>query len=120
MRQYLFRVYNTYYNRVYRLELVAEREAGAGARRYKHFLADAGANAVYSHDILICFDIVFDNSYFKKFAAGKTFLLFCGNYVSNNDATCTADGTKTAKCDRCDATDTVTDAGTVKLSNPHL
>jgi len=33
------------------------------------------------------------------------------NYVSNNDATCTADGTKTAKCDRCDVTDTVTDEG---------
>ena len=33
------------------------------------------------------------------------------NYVSNNDATCTEDGTKTAKCDRCDATETVTDEG---------
>ena len=36
------------------------------------------------------------------------------NYVSNNDATCTADGTKTATCDRCDATDTVADAGSAK------
>lgn len=34
------------------------------------------------------------------------------NYVSNGDATCTADGTKTAKCDRCDVTDTVTDENT--------
>ncbi|MDD6394679.1 MAG: leucine-rich repeat domain-containing protein [Firmicutes bacterium] len=34
------------------------------------------------------------------------------NYVSNNDATCTADGTKTAKCDVCDATDTVVDLDT--------
>ena len=33
------------------------------------------------------------------------------NYVSNNDATCTADGTKTAKCDRCDETETIADAG---------
>ena len=35
------------------------------------------------------------------------------NYVSDENATCTADGTKTAVCDRdgCDATDTVTDAG---------
>ena len=33
------------------------------------------------------------------------------NYVSNNDATCTADGTKTAKCDNCDATDTKADVG---------
>ena len=31
------------------------------------------------------------------------------NYVSNNNATCTKDGTKTAKCDRCDVTNTVTD-----------
>ena len=40
-------------------------------------------------------------------ALGHTY----GEYVSNNDATCTEDGTKTAKCVRCDATDTVTDTG---------
>ena len=33
------------------------------------------------------------------------------NYVSDGNATCTVDGTKTAKCDRCDATDTVADTG---------
>lgn len=34
------------------------------------------------------------------------------NYVSNNDATCTQDGTKTAYCDRkCGAADTITDIG---------
>ena len=33
------------------------------------------------------------------------------NYASNNDATCTADGTKTAKCDRCDDTDTLVEEG---------
>ncbi|MBR6917000.1 MAG: hypothetical protein IKN38_02335 [Clostridia bacterium] len=34
------------------------------------------------------------------------------NYVSNNDATCTADGTKTATCDYgCGATDTIADVG---------
>ncbi len=33
------------------------------------------------------------------------------NYVSDNNATCTTDGTKTAKCDRCSETDTITDAG---------
>lgn len=32
-------------------------------------------------------------------------------YVSNEDATCEADGTKTAKCDRCDAKDTIPDIG---------
>lgn len=36
------------------------------------------------------------------------------NYVSNNDATCTADGTKTAVCDVCnDATDTIVDEGSM-------
>ena len=34
-----------------------------------------------------------------------------GEYTSNGDATCTADGTKTAKCIRCDVTDTVADKG---------
>lgn len=37
------------------------------------------------------------------------------NYVSNNDATCTADGTETAKCDECGvAVDTRTEAGSKK------
>lgn len=34
------------------------------------------------------------------------------NYVSDNNATCTDDGTKTATCDRCDETNTITDEGT--------
>ena len=34
------------------------------------------------------------------------------NYVYNNDATCTEDGTETAKCDRCGAIDTRKKAGT--------
>ena len=38
------------------------------------------------------------------------------NYVSDGNATCTEDGTKTAKCDRCTATDTITDEGS-KLSH---
>ena len=33
------------------------------------------------------------------------------NYVSNGDVTCTTDGTKTAKCDKCGQTDTVIDVG---------
>ena len=36
------------------------------------------------------------------------------NYVSNDDATCTEDGTKTAKCDHCDETDTIADEGSAK------
>ncbi|MBE6654395.1 MAG: hypothetical protein E7608_02915, partial [Ruminococcaceae bacterium] len=40
-----------------------------------------------------------------------------GQYISNDDATVTSDGTKTAVCERdgCKATDTVTDAGTKLL-----
>ena len=37
------------------------------------------------------------------------------NYISNDDATCTEDGTKTAKCDRCDVTDTQSDEGATPL-----
>ncbi len=33
------------------------------------------------------------------------------NYASNGNATCTEDGTMTAKCDRCNMTDTVRDEG---------
>ena len=36
------------------------------------------------------------------------------DYVSDNNATCEQDGTKTAKCDRCDATDTIADVGSKK------
>ena len=36
------------------------------------------------------------------------------NYISNDDASCTEDGTKTAKCDRCDVTDTQSDEGSAK------
>jgi hypothetical protein len=39
------------------------------------------------------------------------------NYVSDNNATIDSDGTKTAKCDRCDATDTIIDEGS-RLSIP--
>ena len=34
------------------------------------------------------------------------------SYTFNNDATCTEDGTETAKCDKCDETDTRTAVGT--------
>ena len=40
------------------------------------------------------------------------------NYVSNNDATCTADGTKTAKCDRCNETETIADVGSALGHTP--
>ncbi|MGN1418969.1 MAG: Ig domain-containing protein, partial [Acutalibacteraceae bacterium] len=41
----------------------------------------------------------------KVSALGHSFT----NYISDNNATCTKDGTKTAKCDRCEITNTVTD-----------
>ncbi len=41
-----------------------------------------------------------------------------GEYVSNNDATTEADGTKTRKCSVCDYEDTVTDEGTKIVKTP--
>ena len=38
-------------------------------------------------------------------------------YTSDDNATCLIDGTKTAKCDNCTATDTVTDAGSKLAHN---
>ncbi len=37
------------------------------------------------------------------------------DYKSNDDATCLKDGTKTAKCDRCDLTETLVDEGSKKV-----
>ena len=61
-------------------------------------------------DLYICTgcELSYTDNY--KPALGHTF----GEYVSNNDATCTEDGTKTAKCVRCDATDTIADEGSAK------
>ena len=39
------------------------------------------------------------------------------NYKSNDDATCEKDGTKTAKCDKCTSTKTITDTGSAKGHN---
>ena len=36
------------------------------------------------------------------------------DYISNNDATCTEDGTKTAKCENCEETKTIIDEETKK------
>ncbi len=40
------------------------------------------------------------------------------NYVLDGNATCTKDGTKTAKCDRCDETKTIADEGSAKGHKP--
>lgn len=49
------------------------------------------------------------DAYTEAIPAGHSFT----NYVSNNDATYTADGTETAKCNNCDATDTRTAEGSM-------
>ena len=54
-----------------------------------------------------CEDTTCNRCLAVRVAPGHSF----GEYVSNNDATCTADGTKTAHCEYCDATDTVADPG---------
>ena len=41
------------------------------------------------------------------------------NYISDGNATCTADGTKTAKCDHCEVTNTITDVGS-KLGHDYV
>lgn len=38
------------------------------------------------------------------------------NYISDGNATCAADGTKTAKCENCDSTNTISDIGSI---TPH-
>lgn len=43
-------------------------------------------------------------------ALGHSFV----DYISDNNATCTVDGTKTAECTACEATDTITDEGSAK------
>ena len=40
------------------------------------------------------------------------------NYVSDGNATCQQDGTKTAKCEHCGATDTIPDEGSKKEHTP--
>ena len=52
----------------------------------------------------------------ETFEYGKSLNHSFTNYVSDNNATCTQDGTKTAVCDRdgCNEKDTVTDVGSAK------
>lgn len=54
--------------------------------------------------------VIADKTFVVTVMLGHSFT----NYVSNSDASCTVDGIKTAKCDRCDATDTVIDVGSSK------
>ena len=55
----------------------------------------------------------------ETFVSGNALGHSFANYISNNDATCTKDGTKTAKCIRCDAEDTLPDVGSI-LSHSYV
>ncbi len=57
-----------------------------------------------------------DCGYFgtETFEAGEAISHSFSVYISDGNATCAADGTKTAKCDHCDVTDTKTDTGSKK------
>lgn len=57
-----------------------------------------------THTCSICGDTYTDSAIS---ALGHSFT----NYISDNNASCAVDGTKTAKCDRCDVTNTETDEG---------
>ena len=74
--------------------------------------ASCGANAKETGICAVCGEA--DEREIEGTALEHLFL----EYVSNGDATCTADGTKTAECAyNCGATDTVADEGT-KLEHP--
>lgn len=74
-----------------------------------------GSNAIDSFSgIMYCYN----DSYAHKYALSRGFAyeLMCDhsftNYISDNNAACTEDGTKTAVCDNgCGAVDTITDVG---------
>ena len=59
-------------------------------------------------------DAISADATFKVEKLGHSFT----NYVYNNDATYEKDGTETAKCDRCDATDTRRKEGTKLVAAP--
>lgn len=66
--------------------------------------------AISIFSLVACFGPFGDPTPENPCEDGHTFT----TYNSNNDATCTEDGTTTAKCEKCDVTDTVIDEGTAK------
>lgn len=72
------------------------------------FVADQDADSIYDalnvhcdHVYDDCLDTECARCLENRVSEGHSFT----NYVSNKDAKCTTDGTETAKCDYCDATD---------------
>ena len=70
----------------------------------KIYDADCLNSALYFKSCSVCGHIGSDTFRYGA-ALGHSF----EKYSSDNNAACTADGTKTAKCERCDAKDTVVD-----------
>ena len=68
--------------------------------------ADCTNPAVYFKSCSVC-GYIGNETFSEGEPLGHGFI----SYISDNNATCTADGTKTAKCARCDVTDTKTDEG---------
>lgn len=76
--------------------------------------ADCENDAVYYKSCSICEEISDTETFTATDTAkGHSFK----NYVSDKNATCISDGTKTAKCERCEVTDMVTDKGSAKGHN---
>ena len=78
------------------------------------FVHDNDADAIYDalhvycdHVYDDCLDAECNRCLAVRVVLGHSFT----NYVSNNDATCTEDGTETAHCEYCGASDTRTDIG---------
>lgn len=71
--------------------------------------ADCTNPAVYYKSCVVC-----GANGTETFTSGEADRHSFTNYVSDGNATCTADGTKTAKCDNCNVTDTLTNTGSKK------
>jgi len=85
--------------------------------RSSAILADFQASgALYGHTLDMYLSVKFDSTDTSVYYIDEIiFVTECeigGNYVSNNDATCQVDGTKTGVCAICAAEVTVTDIGT--------
>jgi len=73
-----------------------------------------GGNVEY-WDCLVCGKLYLDENTLLETTIEETLLNAKGhsyvNYISNNDATCCENGSKTSKCEECDEIDTIIDEG---------
>ncbi|MCI8610287.1 MAG: InlB B-repeat-containing protein [Clostridiales bacterium] len=88
-----------------------------------HYNTVTGSIVVLHHDFTGDFDAYDENghwhicNYADCNATDEPQVHIFTDYISNNDATCTTDGTKTAKCDFCEETSTITDEGSATKHN---